>query len=63
VFFDLNGNGKRETNEPPVAGATVQVSGRSAVTGADGRYKLENLTKGFLTLSFSAGTGIRVMTY
>ena len=46
VFFDYNGNGAREGNEPPVAGATIRVDGISATSDAEGRYTLRGFAEG-----------------
>ena len=40
VFKDLNGNQRRDAGEPGVAGATVRRGGESAVTDADGKYRI-----------------------
>lgn len=41
VYYDLNGNGVDDANEPGVAGITVQINGnRSVKTDALGRYQL-----------------------
>ena len=46
VFFDYNGNGDRDSNEPPVAGATIRVDGISATSDAEGRYTLRGVAEG-----------------
>ena len=51
-FNDLNGDGKWQTNEPPMAGWTIQLSnGQTAVTDADGHYCFMNLAPGTYTLT------------
>jgi hypothetical protein len=40
VFKDLNGNQRRDPGEPGVAGVTVRRGGESAVTDADGKYRI-----------------------
>ncbi len=44
VFYDLDGDGKQEPNEPPVGGATVVVDGQRRTTDAQGRFRAWNLT-------------------
>jgi protocatechuate 3,4-dioxygenase beta subunit len=61
VFEDKNGNGKKDEGEPGIAGATVTLTGTSAVTGAitpvikttgnDGSYTFDNLTPGNYTIT------------
>lgn len=46
VFFDCNGNGVRDDNEPVIANATVQVGRLSAAVSSDGRYILRGVPKG-----------------
>ena len=46
VFFDLNGDGRRDIQEPPISGASLEVGGRSVLTGSDGRYSLDGLASG-----------------
>ncbi len=44
VFYDLNGDGKREADEPPVSGATVLVDGQRRPTDSDGRFRAWEVT-------------------
>lgn len=44
VFYDLNGDGKREAGEPPVVGADVIVDGQRRTTDARGRFRAWELT-------------------
>lgn len=47
VFLDVNGNGRRDPQDSPLAGARVLLaSGVQAVTDEMGRYALRNLTPG-----------------
>ena len=46
VFFDYNGNGARDGNEPPISGATIKVGSLSATSGADGGYSVARVPKG-----------------
>jgi len=41
IFFDYNGNGIRDENEPPITGATVQAGSLVATTSSDGVYSLQ----------------------
>lgn len=48
VFFDQNGNGQDDTNEPGVAGMKVQMGGdRSAMTDAGGRFHFDVNSGGY----------------
>jgi len=44
VFYDLNGDGRREAGEPPVTEATVIVDGQRRTTDAKGRFRAWELT-------------------
>ncbi len=44
VFYDLDGDGRREPNEPPVTDATVVVDGQRRTTDAHGRFRAWDLT-------------------
>jgi hypothetical protein len=67
VFQDTNGNGKKDSNEPGVAGVTVTLSGTSVVSGtitpksvttdANGNYTLSGLTPGTYALTETPPTG------
>jgi hypothetical protein len=47
VFFDLNGNGQDDTDEPGIAGMKVQLDGnRSATTDVRGHFNLGSLEPG-----------------
>lgn len=52
VFIDANNNGKRDSNEAPLAGAGVSIINASGVTiasqttGSDGKYLFTNLVPG-----------------
>ena len=54
VFFDYNGNGVRDSNEPGIAGATVKVGSLSATTAADGKYSLRGIPMGNQQVRLSA---------
>jgi hypothetical protein len=43
VFLDENGNGRRDPDEPGLAGIRVVVEGRSVTTDEDGHYYLDDL--------------------
>lgn len=65
VFLDKNGNGKRDTGEPGIAGATVsieQVNGSASfqvTSNANGAYVIEDLTfdSYVITITLPAGYG------
>ncbi len=44
VFQDLDGNGERSPEEPPMPGATVLVEGRRVTTDEEGRYRVWEIT-------------------
>lgn len=59
VFLDLNRDGTRQSNEPPIAGVTVTLVGPSGassatvtkVTDASGAYQFTNLAPGSYTIN------------
>ena len=66
VWRDRNNDGVRETNEPPIAGATIKLSGTNALgqpvnlirtTDADGFYAFLGLMAGNYTLTEVQPTG------
>lgn len=60
VFFDQNGNGHDDTNEPGVAGMKVQMGGdRSAVTDAGGRFQFDVNSGGYQISLISEELGER----
>lgn len=46
VFFDYNGNGVQDDQEPPIPDATVQVGDLIAMSAPDGTYDLEGVHEG-----------------
>jgi murein DD-endopeptidase MepM/ murein hydrolase activator NlpD len=54
VFFDYNGNGVQDGDEPPIPDAKVQVGGLTAVSAADGTYSLKNVPHGRRAVAVSA---------
>jgi hypothetical protein len=44
VFLDVNGNGKREPSEPPLAGVRVQVGYQNSTTDSLGRYRVWDIS-------------------
>jgi len=51
IFFDYNGNGKQEGNEPPVANVAVALNGVNlTVTNATGWYAISEVTEGLHSL-------------
>jgi len=67
LFFDYNGNGKQDGEEPPVTGATVQLKDLSGATIAQsftdssGDYKLEDIKTGSYLLHVAADKRFRYM--
>jgi hypothetical protein len=72
VFRDLNHNGKRDANEPGIARAIVFLdsinngwldkSERYVVTGADGKWTLNNLTAGIRTVRIQMPGSMKNLT-
>jgi uncharacterized protein (DUF2141 family) len=61
-FFDTNGNGARDDNEPSLTGWTIQLARRGEIvnattTGQDGSYIFRNLQPGSYTVSEVAQEG------
>jgi len=54
VFFDYNGNGVRDDNEPGIPGATVRIGNLAATTASDGSYTLQGVPKGKQAIRLSA---------
>jgi murein DD-endopeptidase MepM/ murein hydrolase activator NlpD len=61
IFFDYNGSGVRDDNEPGVSGATVQVGKLVATTASDGKYTLHGVPKGSQQVRLSA-SGFRYVS-
>lgn len=60
VFFDQNGNGQDDVNEPGVAGMKVQLGGdRSAMTDAGGRFRFDVDSGGYQISLISEELGER----
>jgi uncharacterized protein (DUF2141 family) len=60
VFFDLNGNGKDDANEPGVAGMKVQIAAdRSATTDQGGRFRFDTNSGGYQISLVSEDLGVR----
>lgn len=58
VFVDADADGRMGADETPMAGAIVSLSnGSEAVTGADGRYRIEHLRAGAYTLRVTLPEG------
>ncbi len=65
VFQDTNGNGVRDTDEPPLAGATVTLSGsasESTVTAPNGTYSFTDLAGGSYTVTVPSTGGAQTET-
>ncbi len=63
VFEDLDGNGKRGRNEPPVPGVVIDslphhVGFRGPVTDEDGRFRVETLFAAFVTVEVVPPAGL-----
>lgn len=54
VFFDYNGNGVQDANEPAIPGAVIQVGDRSTISDSDGSYILAGVSKGNHAVRVSA---------
>jgi hypothetical protein len=54
IFFDYNGNGVRDNNEPGISGATVKVGSLTATTTSDGSYTLQGVLAGSQQITLSA---------
>jgi murein DD-endopeptidase MepM/ murein hydrolase activator NlpD len=61
IFFDYNGNGLRDSNEPGISGATVKVGSLTATTASDGSYTLRGVPKGNQQVRLSA-SGFRYIS-
>jgi len=67
LFFDYNGNGKQDGEEPPVAGASVQLKDSTGkviaeiVSDSSGDYKLEDVRTGAYKLHVEADKKFRNM--
>ncbi len=62
IFFDVNGNGQLDTNEPGIANVVVDLylNGgyvRSVTTDADGLYQFNNLAPGNYEVRVNTSTG------
>jgi hypothetical protein len=66
VYLDLNNDGARQANEPPIAGVVVTLTGRNdlgviaaltAVTATDGSYTFGNLRPGTYAITKSPPRG------
>jgi predicted phosphodiesterase len=55
VFLDRNGNGRRDTGEPGVAGVAVSDQDTVVVTAADGSYRIRAAGTGILSVSVPNG--------
>lgn len=58
VFFDYNGDGAQDSNEPGISGASVQIDKLTTTTTADGKYTLSGVARGNQQIRLSA-TGFR----
>jgi hypothetical protein len=62
VFFDLNGNGQDDTNEPGVAGMKVQIDGdRSGTTDERGRFHFQMNAGEYSVAIISDKLGVQLM--
>jgi len=62
IFFDYNGNGKREKNEPPISGVTVALNGANlTVSNTTGWYAIDRVSKGEHSLRVYAPSKFRYM--
>ncbi len=68
AWDDGNGNGQREGDEPPLPGLTVTLANAagqpiaSALSGADGGYRFDNLAPGLYRLTGAPPAGYRLTT-
>lgn len=46
AFYDVNGNGKREVNEPPIENVVVRLNGWEVITNEKGTCSLKNIPLG-----------------
>lgn len=61
VYYDLNGNGQDDKNEPGVAGITVQLNEkRSVKTDVNGRYQFSEKEGGYSVSLVSDDLGVRL---
>lgn len=60
VFFDINGNGQDDTDEPGIGGMNVQIDGnRTATTDANGKFRFQ-MTQGIYNVAVvSDDIGVR----
>jgi hypothetical protein len=54
IFFDYNGNGIRDVNEPPIQDVTVQIGDHIATSRNDGSYYMKSMPVGVQKVKISA---------
>ena len=54
IFFDYSGNGVQEAHEPSIPGAAVQIGAFMALSGPDGSYQVQGLSRGKQEIRLSA---------
>jgi len=54
VFFDYNGNGMQDVNEPAIPGAVIEVGDLRATSGSAGIYALQGVPEGKQAVTVSA---------
>ncbi len=62
VFFDYNGDGHQQPNEPGIAGANISAGGASTLSQCNGVYYFRNLPDGSYSLTVTA-TGFRYLQF
>ena len=68
VWLDLNNDGQRDGQEPPIEGATVRLSDRHEtligvrITGADGAYEFQDVPPGLYTVQIASPPGLRTVS-
>jgi len=62
IFFDYNGNGKQERNEPPIPNITVALNGANlTVSNSTGQYAMGGVSKGEHSLRVYGPRNFRYM--
>jgi len=61
IFFDYNGNGVHDAQEPPIPSATIQARALVATSGEEGSYALQGVPQGQRQVKLAA-SGFRYIS-
>lgn len=54
IFFDYNGNGTRDSIEPPIPNVKIRVENIETESEGDGSYVIKSIPEGYIDVEFSA---------